>query len=294
MNRKLSFQTLAILFICFVPCLRSDAQILVDGPTLSPISFSMEVAREHRQAQISSIAQPLLSYHPEILGGGGFNKDNTRIINGVPFKGLPAIGAILYRGSLHCTGTMIDKRTVLTAAHCVYGYGPGAMEFVVGYDSYHPDAKYTVISGVYDPNLTGNPNDFGINDIAVLAISTDFSGSPIALGTPDLLADLSKAAGFVGYGYTGVSQTGKLGYKEVAWIQIAKAGTTTFEIDTPGKNTCNGDSGGPAVQFKGPTPFVIGVTSWGDGPCETFGEDMRVDAYSSWITSHSFQASGQH
>src|SRR5688572_14949126 len=61
------------------------------------------------------------------LDGGQYTVDETLldqdqdasnerpIIGGEEFDGLPAVGALLYQGNMHCTGTIIGPRKVLTA-----------------------------------------------------------------------------------------------------------------------------------------------------------------------------------
>ena len=55
-----------------------------------------------------------------------------------------------------------------------------------------------------------------------------------------------------------------------------------------GKDTCNGDSGGPMVTRHESTGgySVIGITSWGDVPCakpQSFGVYANVAHYLDWI-----------
>jgi hypothetical protein len=50
-----------------------------------------------------------------------------------------------------------------------------------------------------------------------------------------------------------------------------------------GKNTCNGDSGGPAFAEVGGELLLAGVTSYGDPSCTQYGVDTRVDVYASFL-----------
>ncbi len=74
--------------------------------------------------------------------------DRVRIgdTTGYPFRAIGQIWGKLKDGSWYtCTGTMIDKRTVLTAAHCLYDHDTG--DWAVDYEFY--------------PGLNGSKAPFG-------------------------------------------------------------------------------------------------------------------------------------
>ena len=91
---------------------------------------------------------------------------------------------------------------------------------------------------------------------------------------------------FVGYGVSnGQTQTGS-GVKRVVSIPVSQVAATQFAYQTPGRNTCNGDSGGPAFATDASGNLTVaGVTSYGDRGCTQYGVDTRVDAYRSFIDS---------
>src|SRR5262249_14388264 len=95
---------------------------------------------------------------------------------------------------------------------------------------------------------------------------------------------------FVGYGVTnGNTQTG-FGLRRVATFPIQVVGPaqiggssgaiddTEFYYSLPGRNTCNGDSGGPAFLVRGGVERHMGTTSTGDLSCSEDGVDARTDA----------------
>src|SRR5207248_1940994 len=92
---------------------------------------------------------------------------------------------------------------------------------------------------------------------------------------------------FVGYGYELVDGSpGGLGVKRMAVIPLSQIAQKTMRYEDAAKNTCNGDSGGPAlfIDSKDGGHWVLaGVTSLGDRGCTDYGVDTRVDTYFKWI-----------
>jgi hypothetical protein len=203
--------------------------------------------------------------------------DAQRIVGGSAFDGLPAVGSLVYNGRQHCTGTVVGPRKVLTAAHCVQGFQASRMRFVIGPSISSPVATLAVSSMQAHPAY----NEWNIqNDIALVHLSQDAPVAPMGVvghmdgswvGT-DLL--------FVGYGVSnGYNQTGA-GIKRAVWMAISRVSQTTFRYDDPHRNTCAGDSGGPAFyRTPGGEFLVAGVTSYGDQYCTSYGVNARVDTY---------------
>jgi uncharacterized membrane protein YgcG len=94
---------------------------------------------------------------------------------------------------------------------------------------------------------------------------------------------------FVGYGDDG---KGNFNLRRIVTLPIATIGPasvglatgtgpidkTAFFFAVPGKNTCNGDSGGPAFVVRSRVERLAGVTSSGDADCKIDGSDARSDA----------------
>ncbi len=212
------------------------------------------------------------------LGGSGLvSTAESRIVGGSTYDGLPAVGALVYNGQAHCTGTLIAPRKVLTAGHCVSGFSANKMKFVIGPDIWHPQATLQAASLLAHPNYNGNTI---ANDIGLVTLTADAPIAPLpVLGAMDsswVGTDLF----FVGYGVdNGYNQSGA-GTKRAVWMRVSQVLATSFRYQDAGKNTCNGDSGGPAF-FRDASNnyFVAGVTSYGDAYCTQYGVDTRVDAY---------------
>ena len=180
-----------------------------------------------------------------------------------------------------CTGTLIGKRTVLTAGHCV-GYK--------GYAKLGGQTYYT--SKIHKHPQYGGGNR---NDVAVMILSQPVQGitpTPIATQAPTV----GQAITLVGFGKTS-EYGGGYGTKRFTTNTVGKVRSTTFSFY--GKKTiCNGDSGGPTFVQYGNEEVTIGVHSTKSGWCGNGGTDMRVDQYVQWIQQGSggdvvLQGSGQ-
>ena len=202
------------------------------------------------------------------------------IVGGQTTNAFPAVGALTRFGSTHCTGTVVGPRTVVTAAHCLHGVSASSLKFVLGGKVSAPTATIGVASVKAHPSY----DDATIaNDIGVVTLATDAPVAPMKMVTSMNGSWIGKELVFVGYGVSnGVNQTGA-GTKRYVRMPIEGVTSTQFEYGLPGKNTCNGDSGGPAfAEINGET-LLAGVTSYGDATCKQYGVDTRVDAYKSFI-----------
>ena len=203
-----------------------------------------------------------------------------RIVGGQATSAVPAVGALTRFGGTHCTGTLVGPRTVLTAAHCVVGVSASSLRFVIGSRVSQPEHVLSVASVTPHPAY----NDFQLtNDIGVVTLAQDAPVAPMGI-LPSMDASwVGRELIFVGYGFSnGINQTG-IGTKRFVQMDIASVSSTTFSYQDQGKNTCNGDSGGPAFAQVGGELLVAGVTSYGDQFCTQFGVDTRVDVYADFL-----------
>lgn len=210
-------------------------------------------------------------------------RSEKSIIGGTAFSGLPAIGALMQDGSMYCSGTLIGPRKVLTAAHCIDGLDASTVSFAIGPDSTAPQAVIRVASMTMHPSYDAKAIK---NDVGIVTLVADAPATPLGLLAQMDTSWAGRSLLFVGYGVTnGRTQTGD-GHKRAVSIALASVSSTTFRYSDPKHDTCNGDSGGPALwQDPSGAYLVAGLTSYGDYYCQQYGVDTRVDAFLGFINS---------
>lgn len=217
-------------------------------------------------------------------GDDNVESSASAIVGGATTSAFPAVGALVQLGSPFCTGTLVTKRVVVTAAHCLDGVPAARMRFAIGPNAFRPEASVPVAQAVAHPEW--NPRRIA-NDIGVVVLAADAPVAPIALSTTALDASwIGRELAFVGYGASNGFTGAGGGVKRGVVLPIAQIGATQFAYDGRTANTCFGDSGGPALALsEDKVPSLVGVTSFGDATCTQFGVDTRVDAFAPFLAS---------
>lgn len=209
---------------------------------------------------------------------------SSPIVGGWLEPGMEYTVAILENGDPVCTGTLVDTRVVVTAGHCVWG-NLGTLRVFFGINANNLNTGTTVDVDSYEPHPSFNPYALS-DDIGVIILDED---APVA-AAPILPTGVFDASWigtdlrFVGYG-SAIWWGGGSGRRRAVDIAVDQVDSSTFTYYDNQHETCYGDSGGPAFADYDGQWQLIGVTSYGDYYCQTYGVNTRVDVYDSWIES---------
>jgi V8-like Glu-specific endopeptidase len=229
--------------------------------------------------------------------------DARRIVNGIPVRGHPAVGALLIgndpkTAKINCTGTLVGCDKFLTAAHCI-AKNPSPAGYVV----FFQEAGFFRVRDIkWEPKQYKVP----LFDIAMLTLEKPVQGiAPMPVNfTLDAPLD-GEIATIVGFGRTGginydygIKRDGSVkkracppaydGKKVLCWFFDADVKSTDSA-----SNTCHADSGGGIFirddDGKGATVRkVFAVVSGGeDNSCNKKDVSFNVDVYQyrDWIAS---------
>lgn len=211
-------------------------------------------------------------------------KENPHLITGLRVGGGGPQGA-------SCTASVVGKRKILTAAHCMIDVS-GDKSYLYGDDDLNTTGDETfrtkVASYKVHPKYTG-PNSWR-NGYDVAVITT----------VDDIPVPQDKWAKVAGSGDSALTAPGKSG-QAMGWGKVSAGGSsgvlykTTMPVNDPANcqvfdvtvngdtmvcvgyndgrtGTCSGDSGGPYTVDG----VVVGVVSWGAGNCDRYSIMARL------------------
>jgi secreted trypsin-like serine protease len=205
-----------------------------------------------------TLAQPVSA----MVGGGGAPS--------------PAVaGAIVTIVGSHgtsCTGTLIARDIVLTAAHCV---APGTTYKMVDYKNKPPRLLDIRRSATHPRfNMQSLLAHRATADVALLQLASPLPAQPATLGGALMPITGGQRLTVVGMGVAIAGDGRSGGVARAASLSVTgRPGTLQIRLVDPATNNtraglgaCTGDSGAPAFLDSSGGPVIAGVVSWSTGP----------------------------
>lgn len=218
--------------------------------------------------------------------------------------------SILEQGHSFCSGTIVGRRTIVTAAHCVQELInnstkggpllPSPDNFIVHFDTKvsktgtfiravkvipHPDWNP---SDTLSPFPVGKPNDIGV---VILAQDIPASARPATIADPTLVVNGGDAY-LAGYGVTKDRNTNDTGTLRTLTSKFSAENGKIARVTHGGffKGICAGDSGGPAYVKVGTELQLVGAASTGAeipgiGCLGSNSNSTDIRYYKDWIKS---------
>lgn len=234
-----------------------------------------------------------------IIGGGAAGPSEY------PWMAALVVPGFTASSSQFCGGTVIHPWWVITAAHCVIHQRAEDIEVVVG------TTDLTNLSGaqrigVAEVIMHPDYNDYtSDSDLALLRLKAPANVTPLPLIDEVALEAVGITSTVTGWGLTTPtgSGTSQLQEVEVPIVSLAVAnavpdyaGSLTANMlpagfSAGGKDSCNGDSGGPLMVPSpvGPGMMLAGLVSFGGGVCaapNTYGIYTRVSNFRNYVLGH--------
>ncbi|MCX6118164.1 MAG: trypsin-like serine protease [Proteobacteria bacterium] len=197
-----------------------------------------------------------------------------------------------------CSGVVIARRVVLTAAHCILQTTPDSVvsfgniseetpTIKIGHSVTHPDFDESQLE-IEEP--LSIPADIGL---IFLESDAPVSFAPNTLPTNDKQISGNDALVLAGYGASEVRPNKGLGVLRAVTTSVSKIDSVNHELrygGQRGKTACVGDSGGPAFttsKSKTSRLELVGIISRGETLCTEIGFVTDLRDYGHWIITES-------
>jgi secreted trypsin-like serine protease len=201
--------------------------------------------------------------------------DSSNIVNGVAVSSDSPIAKTTVmvlgkyqRFSYTCSGIIISKKIILTAAHCLGPYESAALSVFFGVNKNKNGITVNVTKHIRPDNYD-EKRVYDRNDIALLLLDKEIPNGfeAVKLGSEVDVLNSEDMVTLAGYGINVVSMPSKgdggIGILRSVEQNIINPnyGSTEILINIKNKGTCSGDSGGPAFIKKDNEFILVGNAS---------------------------------
>jgi hypothetical protein len=230
---------------------------------------------------------------PGCLAAPPIDEQSSPIIGGTIDNGDPAVVLLIHDdadGRHSCTGSLIAPTVILTAGHCTDGPQPGPQDTYqafFGTDGINLVGQLEkIVSVVPHPQYDGKSRD---HDVGVMILANPVAVPPIAVNMKSVPQSMvGEETRLVGFGRADPAQSSRIKRQVISEVQRVEP--NLLFIGAPGKQSCSGDSGGPAFLMQNGKEVIAATVSGGDPSCTKGGDHTRVDTQASFLSKYLVQA----
>jgi len=170
---------------------------------------------------------------------------------------------------LRCSGTLVTKNQVLTAAHCFTGTNGDINDVRVFFENEEFNAQSVTVNPDYlSPD--DSPNGGPIADIAVITLSSSAPADPVPIEITDSVVAGDPLSIFAYSRNDAAGDGSPSNYTLLAADITVALNVGEFFVSSSAPlqpSACSGDSGGPAVSRVGSEARIVGIVNARVGDC---------------------------